>query len=277
MLFAGMAAFFFLAERFFPLRPQSVFRQGFLVDCLYIPIHYILRVVFNGTIAVTISGIGQRYLPDSMFHVLANQPLGVQVVGVLLMHDFIFYVTHRLKHRWHWWWKLHETHHSSREMDFLSNVRFHPLEKIIDRTIYLLPLLFFGVSENAIFLWASVDVFLGMLNHSNLNWRIGPLIYIFVGPEMHHWHHVRDAKIRECNYGGNFSIFDWIFGTAYLSRENPGEYGVEDSQYPEGDMIKQFFYAFHPSTRSLKNSQQSLNDSEISIRKRELSAASSIR
>jgi sterol desaturase/sphingolipid hydroxylase (fatty acid hydroxylase superfamily) len=270
ILFGIMAALFLLAERFFPLRSQPIFREGFFVDCVYVLLHYAMRVIFNGTIAVMISGIGQGYFPDSMFRILANQPLGLQIAAVLLVHDFIFYITHRLKHRWHWWWRLHETHHSSREMDFLSHVRFHPLEKILDRTIYLLPLLFFGVSEKAIFIWAGIDVFLGMLNHSNLNWRIGPLIYIFSGPEMHHWHHVRHAGIRECKYGGNFSIFDWIFGTAFLSREKPGEYGVEDAEYPQGDIMQQFFYAFRPSKRSSKDLQQPLGDSKTNTREHEL-------
>jgi sterol desaturase/sphingolipid hydroxylase (fatty acid hydroxylase superfamily) len=248
-LFAALGSFFFMAERLFALRPnQGIFRRGFWADIFYIPIHFFMRVFVNGTLAVAISEIGHHFLPVTTFNILQDKHLFVQVLAVLFILDFIFYVTHRLKHRWNWWWRLHETHHSSVEMDFLSSARFHPVEKLLDRTIYVFPLLFLGVSETAILIWAGFDVFFGMMSHSNLNWRIGPLIYIFVGPEMHRWHHVKDPQIRECNYGNNFSIFDWIFGTAYVSYNVPGEYGVEEVNFPHNNIVKQFFFAFRPSS-----------------------------
>ena len=37
-------------------------------------------------------------------------------------------------------------------------------------------------------IWSGVDVFFGILNHANVRIRLGPLIYVFVGPEMHRWH-----------------------------------------------------------------------------------------
>jgi sterol desaturase/sphingolipid hydroxylase (fatty acid hydroxylase superfamily) len=215
-----------------------------------------MRIIVNGTLVILISRIGHRILPRFMFNVLTDKPIWVQALTTLFVLDFIFYVTHRLKHRWRWWWRLHETHHSSAEMDFLSSVRFHPLEKLLDRLLYLFPLFFLGISETAVFIWSGVDVFLGMLNHSNLNWRIGPLIYIFVGPEMHRWHHVKDPRMRECNYGNNFSIFDWIFGTAYLSYEKPRHYGVEDRNYPQDNIVKQFFYAFRPFSEKTQGIKQ---------------------
>jgi len=247
-LFGAFAAFFFLAERLFPLRPdQGIFRRGFWTDILYVPIHFFMRVFLNGTLAAAISEIGHRYLPQSSFNTLEDRPLFVQVIAILLTLDFLFYVTHRLKHRWHWWWRLHETHHSSTQMDFLASARFHPIEKLLDRTIYIFPLLFLGASDTAILIWAGFDVFFGMMSHSNVRWHIGPLIYIFVGPEMHRWHHVKDPEIRECNYGNNFSVFDWLFGTAYVSYDLPGEYGVDEKGFPQHNILKQFTYAFRPS------------------------------
>lgn len=97
-------------------------------------------------------------------------------------------------------------------------------------------------------IWASVDAFFGMLNHANVRWRLGPLIYVFVGPEMHRWHHALDRDRRECNYGNNLSIFDWMFGTAYVGRDEPTGFGVDDPAYPVGNLVRQFFYAFRPAT-----------------------------
>jgi sterol desaturase/sphingolipid hydroxylase (fatty acid hydroxylase superfamily) len=139
---------------------------------------------------------------------------------------------------------LHETHHSSVELDFLSSVRFHPFEKLLDRTIYLIPLLVLGVSDGAILIWASVDALFGMLIHANLRWRLGPLIYVFMGPELHRWHHARDAAGRRRNFGNNLSVFDWLCGTAFLSDAEPREFGVDDPAYPVSGLAAQFLYAF---------------------------------
>ncbi|MEO6222465.1 MAG: sterol desaturase family protein, partial [Vicinamibacterales bacterium] len=79
-------------------------------------------------------------------------------------------------------------------------------------------------------------------------WRIGPLIYVFMGPEMHRWHHSLDVEHRDRNFGNNFSFMYWIFGTAYLSREMPTTFGVDDPEYPVENLRRQFTYAFRRRT-----------------------------
>jgi sterol desaturase/sphingolipid hydroxylase (fatty acid hydroxylase superfamily) len=245
-IFTGLATVFFLAERVIPARTQPVFRRGFLTDFLYVPIHYFLRVIINGTLAVLLVNWAGRTFSPGTVAVLAAKPLWIQVLALLLTLDFFFYVMHRLKHRWRWWWRLHETHHSSLDLDWLSTVRFHPLEKVLDRLIYLLPLLVLGVSDEALVVWAAVDAGWGMLIHSNLNIRLGPLIYLFNGPELHRWHHAPESAHQRCNFSNNFSVFDWVFGTAYLVRDTPVRFGIEDAAYPEGNIWRQFLYAFRP-------------------------------
>ena len=255
LIFACLAIGFFLLERLIPWRSQRLFRTGFLADIFYIPIHYLMRVVVNGFVATALVEYGAHVMAPSgsspeEFGLLSGQPVWLQAIIVLVILDFIFYVTHRLKHKWNWWWRLHETHHSSKELDFLSSVRFHPLEKALDRIIFLLPLTVLGPSEGAILIWASVDVLVGMLIHSNTNIRIGPLIYLFVGPEMHRWHHSKDPSIQGHNFGNNFSVFDWIFGTAYVSHEKTAEFGIEEENYPQGNIVRQFLFAFRPAKQA---------------------------
>jgi sterol desaturase/sphingolipid hydroxylase (fatty acid hydroxylase superfamily) len=125
-------------------------------------------------------------------------------------------------------------------------VRFHPVEKTLDRLLYLLPLLFLGVSDAALLILSIVDATVASFSHANTTLRIGPLIYIFVGPEMHRWHHARDVRSQNANFSNNLSIFDWLFGTAYVPRELPRECGLDDEAYPEGNIARQFTYAFRP-------------------------------
>ncbi len=251
LIFATIALIFFTAERLSPARPQPIFRRGFLTDCLYTVANIVLRVVVNGTLAVGMTRLGQQMLPDHAVGVLLDAPLWVQAIAIIVTLDFFFYVMHRLKHRWTWWWRLHETHHSSRDLDWFSSVRFHPLEKLLDRTIYLFPLIFLGVSDEALLILATLDAFIASFAHANLRWRIGPLIYVFVGPEMHRWHHSDDPSRNHCNFGNNLSIFDWLFGTAYLTDEEPASFGVDDPDYPLGDIVAQFAYAFRPGEERL--------------------------
>jgi len=261
LIFSIIALVFLLAERLLPARPQRLFRSGLITDGFYAVTSILIRFLVNGTLAVGMSHIGQRYLPDYAVGVLLDQPLWIQAVAVIVILDFFFYVMHRLKHRWTWWWRLHETHHSSRELDWFSSVRFHPLEKLLDRGIYLFPLLFLGVSEESLMILAATDALIASFCHANLNWRIGPLIYVFNGPEMHHWHHACGADRRDCNFGNNLSVFDWLFGTAYLSSHEPREFGVDDRNYPEGNIIRQFFYAFRPRHLAASSPRQ---DGEVS-------------
>lgn len=246
VVFATLAAALFLAERLWPARDKVILRRGFFTDVAYVGIHYALRVTVNGALAVLLTQAGQRHLPASIVAVLSDEPLWIQALVLLLTIDAAFYFMHRLKHRWTWWWRVHETHHSSTDLDFLSAARFHPLEKILDRLLYLVPLIFLGVSQQAILIWAGFDAAFGLLIHSNVRLRLGPLVYVFVGPEMHRWHHSSDPRHQTVNFGNNFSIFDWLLGTAYVNHGLPREFGTGDPDYPEGRLVRQFLYAFRP-------------------------------
>jgi sterol desaturase/sphingolipid hydroxylase (fatty acid hydroxylase superfamily) len=153
-VFATIACLFVAAERLFPIHQQPFVRRGFFTDLLHVVIHFGMRVVINGIVAVALVDLARLYAGPLTLVSLQDRPLWLQTLALLLVLDFVFYVIHRLKHRWHWWWRLHETHHSSVDLDWLSGARFHPLEKILDRTIFLLPLTVMAPSDGAMLIWA---------------------------------------------------------------------------------------------------------------------------
>jgi sterol desaturase/sphingolipid hydroxylase (fatty acid hydroxylase superfamily) len=243
---AGLA---FLAERLAPERAQPIFRRGFATDCIYVAANLVLRVFFTNTLATLLVSLGRRLFPDAAIGILSTSPLWLQSVAVIVVLDFCFYWMHRAKHRWRWWWRLHETHHSSRDLDWLSSVRFHPLEKILDRVLYLAPLIVLGVGEQALLVLAVVDAAVANLAHANVRIRLGPLNYVLVTPELHRWHHASDPAAQRTNFGNNLSIFDWIFGTARLVRERPRVFGL-DAPYPDEGFAAQFLWAFRRETQA---------------------------
>ena len=236
------------AELFWPAQKKRFFRPGLVTDGFYVVINIVLRIVFTNTIAVAFTRLGTEVLPASFpIAVVADQPLWIQTIAVIVVLDFFFYWMHRAKHRWDWWYRLHETHHSSAELDWFSSVRFHPFEKIIDRCIYLFPLTFLGASPEALLILSIVDAGIATFSHANIRLRLGPLNYVIVGPEMHRWHHVKSGEHQRSNFGNNLSVFDWIFGTARLHPSvHPADFGIDEPDFPEGNILKQFLFAFRP-------------------------------
>ena len=258
LIYGSIAAAFFVTERLWPRRPQPIFRRGLIADAAYVVIHFGMRVAVSFTAAAVLTEAGRRLAPEHV-DLLTGRPIWLQVVIVLLVIDFLFYVLHVAKHRWTWLWRLHETHHSSEQLDFLASARFHPLEKLFDRLVYLLPLTVLGADHLALLLWSGIEVFFGMLNHSNVRIRLGrPLIYVFVGPEMHLWHHALDRERRDCNFGNNLSIYDWIFGTACVPDDRPDTFGIDDgAAFPHGNPWRQFLFAFRPEAPATTADRQS--------------------
>jgi sterol desaturase/sphingolipid hydroxylase (fatty acid hydroxylase superfamily) len=106
-----------------------------------------------------------------------------------------FYTCHRLFHesKIGWLWNLHAVHHSSTRMYFLAGSRTHPQQVTISFGVTVAILWALGASDEIIF-WKSVlHTANGILQHANLDMRLGPLNWVIAGPELHRSHHSADA------------------------------------------------------------------------------------
>ncbi|RMF60935.1 MAG: fatty acid hydroxylase family protein, partial [Calditrichaeota bacterium] len=129
-------------------------------------------------------------------------------------------------------------------------MRFHWMEIVVYKSISYFPLIVLGVNGDVILWIAIFSTLIGHLNHSNLNISWGPLRYIFNSPGMHVWHH--DVILRG-QHGKNFaivfSIWDWLFGTAYMPEGKdaplaPEKLGFDDmDKFPRG-LIPRLLYPF---------------------------------
>ena len=54
--------------------------------------------------------------------------------------------------------------------------------------------------------------------HSNVRLPLGPLRWILGSPELHHWHHARDARVTQ-NFANVAPWIDLLFGTHHLPNE----------------------------------------------------------
>jgi sterol desaturase/sphingolipid hydroxylase (fatty acid hydroxylase superfamily) len=163
---------------------------------------------------------------------------------IVLVADLVQYWTHRAYHEVPLLWRLHAVHHSVKSMDWLAGSRQHILELIITRTLVLAPIYVLGFSKEVIDAYIIIVGFQAVFNHANVSVRLGPLRYVIVTPNFHHWHHSQDDDAIDKNYAAHFAFLDYFFGTAVKSeREWPEQYGVVGDYVPNG-FFKQLAFPF---------------------------------
>ena len=77
--------------------------------------------------------------------------------------------------------------------------------------------------------------------HANIRVRLGWFEEILSTPAFHHWHHSRRDHI-DRNYAAMLPIVDRVFGTFYLPKTWPAEYGT-DTPVPD-DVASQIIAPF---------------------------------
>ena len=80
--------------------------------------------------------------------------------------------------------------------------------------------------------------------HSNCNWTLGPLRYIFVTPVFHRGHHSSPEEGGNSNFATTFSFWDLVFGTFYMPEGKlPQTFGIDDHHFPKS-YFAQLVYPF---------------------------------
>lgn len=230
-----------LAERLWPWRPeQRQLRPRLWSDVVHLVFNgHFLGVILFGVAAHHVlppldGWLAARGWTDVVYrNAAADWPVWVQIPVALLAIDFVQWCVHNMLHRVPALWRFHETHHSvaDGEMDWIVSFRFQWTEVVVYRVVQYLPLAWFGFGGVAIMVHATFGTLIGHLNHSNLDLGRGWWRYVLNSPRMHIWHHDYDRGGRDTvNFGIIFSIWDWVFGTAYMPEHQPralGYAGVE--------------------------------------------------
>jgi sterol desaturase/sphingolipid hydroxylase (fatty acid hydroxylase superfamily) len=246
----GFSLFFVVAERLLPARPgQRPLRKQLGNDLFYLLFngHFYAVLVggLSGLIALRTRGLLSPVLPFAVDgSALSSMPFWGQFLLYLIVSDFLQWCVHNLLHRVPFLWQFHKLHHSIHEMDWAGNFRFHWMELIIYRSLLYVPLALLGGDGEPLLLAAIFSTFWGQLNHANVRLKLGPLGYLFNGPEMHLWHHDSSAEGGASkNYGIVLSIWDWLFGTAYWPRERaPDRIGYPGDHELPRDLPRQLIF-----------------------------------
>jgi len=143
-------------------------------------------------------------------------PVWAQVVLMILAVDFLRYWLHRAAHETDLLWRLHKVHHSVEQLYWLNTSRFHPLEKALQMLMDSVPFLLMAVDPVVLSLYYLSYATNGFFQHCNIDLRYGPLNYLVGSAETHRWHHSREPREANANYGNTVIVWDLLFGTWFL-------------------------------------------------------------
>lgn len=235
--FVGIFVFFALLEFIIPKRVRRLSKRNTVNIILFAAGIIILRIVFPLGLAKVADHIISNEWGLLQLHNLSFWP---QIIITLLIFDFFIYWQHRFSHSIPFFWRFHHVHHSDKEMDMTTGIRFHPGE-IFFSGLYKVALLFiFSPGVIAYLIYETCLSAFALFNHSNIGLPKKldtALRAVLATPDFHSPHHSPERKYTDSNFGNILSFWDYLFKT-YTPIAN-SEYGLSDE---DGNNAKNTFH-----------------------------------
>lgn len=151
-----------------------------------------------------------------LLHLLAPAPWLATVLAVVLL-DATLWPWHWLNHRVPFLWRFHLVHHTDRDMDASTGLRFHAGELALSVGYRALQLTLIGPAAADVALWSALLVIAVLFHHANLRlpWSFERVLaHVIVTPRYHDLHHATRAADRNANYASLLSLWDRLGGTS---------------------------------------------------------------
>lgn len=223
-------------ERIQPFKREWNLSHGDLAaDATYLPIYLLLNGRIEPVVRIGAVALGAAISASVGAELWPSQwSLFPQLVLACVVVEAIDYWPHRLLHEVPSLWRFHAIHHNPKRLYWLNATRAHPVEVVFRGIMNVIPLALLGAGEELLALAALTDSLVGLYQHANIDFKLGPLSWIFSVGEMHRWHHSVKLEEANHNYGSNFLFWDVVFGTRYREPDRlcPAEIGIEDDYLP---------------------------------------------
>ncbi len=242
------AALVFTIVAMFPSLASSPGRYwwrnpGLMTDAVYFLLHALLGRWFRLPIMVLVVFVLSRTMSTEEINdyfangrgPLSTLPFWAQFVVYVVLSDFLLYWIHRGFHTSAMMWPFHAIHHSSKEVDWTTSLRFHPVNIALQSALVLGLMISLGIKPEVIALAAPIDSVIALWQHSNTKTTLGPLKYVIATPVFHRWHHTMPDEGGNMNFAPTFAFWDYAFGTFYMPEGKlPENFGVDDPELVEG-------------------------------------------
>ncbi|MGZ9718733.1 sterol desaturase family protein [Rhizobium miluonense] len=224
LVYAGEVLLLFLLERYIPYERRWLLSDGEMANDIahtlltkgLVQLMALLGAVFpmfTAIVLLPLTGAQLDIWPMTL-------PMLLQVAMGVLIAEFGLYCSHRIAHERLFFWRFHALHHSVTRLWVINTGRFHIADSLFKVALSQLPLFLLG-APLPVFLWlGAVTAFMGILTHCNVDMRTGFFDYIFSTPRLHRWHHSKDIREGNTNYGENVVFLDLLFGT-YFNPNRP--------------------------------------------------------
>jgi len=188
--------------------------------------------------AYVASVMPRAILPDA-----ALSPVMLAMV-LFVCGDFALYWAHRAHHTFSVIWPLHAVHHSAEVLSPITAYRLHPLSAAVNASFVTVVVgslygMLVGVFDpeativeiagaNAIVV--IINLTLTNFHHSHIWVSFGPFWErLVISPAQHQVHHSTAPVHYNKNFGQTLAIWDWLFGTLYLTSKNEDlRFGLSD-------------------------------------------------
>lgn len=180
----------------------------------------------------------------------ASLPFVAQLLIAIVIADLGITTVHLASHKIGWLWRLHAVHHSVKRFYGLNGLMKHPLHQAVEMTGGVLPLIIIGIPvqvASALAVCVAVQL---LLQHANVDYRVGPLRSVLALNEGHRFHHLKWAGIGDVNFGLFTLVWDHLYRT--YSYDPRRRFGTDDlgmaakPDYPTG-YLQQLAEPFHAS------------------------------
>jgi sterol desaturase/sphingolipid hydroxylase (fatty acid hydroxylase superfamily) len=243
LLALTLIIFYGILERLLPFEKEwAMTYSSFKSDMKYILTNVTFILGLNALLGYFAISIAQQ--PNG----LAAQmqiPLWAQFFLCLIIFEALNYSIHRAMHEWpgtfgKFLWRIHAAHHLPEKLYVVMHAVFHPINAVFVQVIAItVPIWIMGYDQKVVTLFLMINSLHGLISHFNVDVRMGWLNYVFVGTELHRYHHSADVDEGK-NYGAMIPIFDILFGTfVYKPSKPPSSLGVLDEDMPRhADYLK---------------------------------------
>jgi sterol desaturase/sphingolipid hydroxylase (fatty acid hydroxylase superfamily) len=185
------------------------------------PINLGLAVCNNLLLRLSVGAVAYRsavWAADNDYGLLnaPTVPHGFAAALTLLSLDLAIYAQHIAAHRWKWFWRLHQVHHTDLDFDASTAVRFHPLEILLSMLYKVALIIAIGADPLSVVAFEIILNGCALFNHGNVYIppRLDRLLrYAVITPDMHRIHHSALRTETDSNYGFSLSCWDRLFKT----------------------------------------------------------------
>lgn len=239
----------FAAERLLPYESEFNSPQG---DGWRDVAHAVVNEVSNALSVMSLPLLA-ALVPDTGLWP-SGWPLPIQVLLAVVVADVGITLSHYGSHRSQLLWRFHAVHHSVQRMYAFNGLMKHPLHQAFELTCASVPLLVLGMPVNVAWLLGFAVAVQLLLQHSNVDLRVGPLMHVWAVAPAHRFHHLNRARDGDVNFALFSSVWDHLLGTFhYNGAKTPrlGELGIEGRpDYPVG-YVPQLLEPFRSEERKV--------------------------